>query len=250
MSRKSAPPRRVSSDTGRTRAERGKKRATERNVRAGATRRARATGCRKKGERRAARQKTEPGNGTADRFPSRRQRRTVNARARERSERGAVEGARGPTPPPPRRTGPRWRARGARDEATRAQTRRESRDTANHDGWPGPGRQLGRALPNGAAARRGDGAPRAQQRNDATTAAGTEPRRTTGGDTRPQARPSPSPSPLTESGKAERDGQSAAAAEETRRPPPPPRAGKARGKGAAADGVRGRRGHRGAKPRG
>lgn len=160
---------------------------------------------------------------------------------RTRAQQASAATWRGRAGPSPRRTGPRRRARGSARRGNPGR-RIEKPRRGNHDGWPGPGRQLVRALPNGAAAHsegRGHLAP-----DNATT-----PRRRGGGGGRHgagaaedpreatrdrQARPTPL-TPLTEPGKAERDGRAAAAAaaEETRRPPPP-RGSEARGRGAAA----------------
>lgn len=217
MSRKSAPPRRASSDTGRTCAERGRSERT--CVRA----EPRAQGRRAAEGEVAARHQTR--HGTAHRFPTA-ARRTVTARARGRKRarrRGGDAGR-------PRGDGPRRRARGARDEAP-GQTRREPGHAHARNGAWTAITTAGRD-PNGTRARpfrtgpRGEGrplAPNTQRRRSGGAAAGTERRAAAdpGGDTRPRGA-----APVTASGKAFET-------EETRRGDRP-RGSEARGGGGGA----------------
>lgn len=248
MSRKSAPPRRrVSSDTGpdayvpsAARSER------ERYVRCGAEPRA-AQGRRGGGE--AAARQTEPGTATAHRLPNGGGEADGQRPApedRERSERAAPwRGRAGPSPP---RTGPRWRARGARGEATRADASRAAARQSRR--LAGTRTATRHALPNGAARRgqgRGTSRPNTQRRRRATAAGRRRRRRARSGAAadpgRRHTRPTGAASTprLRSRGEAERDGQAATARGGGDEATAPGRrgAGERRGGG----GARGGRGH-------
>lgn len=239
MSRKSAPPRRVSSDTGRTCAERG--RSERASARAHGATRARAAGGKKGRWRHGTKQ---PGHGGPLSQRRRGGRSPPAPEGRGRSARGAVEGA---------RAVPRGRAPdgGRGERATRRPGRRvESRDTRTHaterartaatTAGRAPERQLGRALSErGRAARE---RPLAPTRNDAAAAAAGRRRRARSGEprrTREATRDRGARPPRRRRGKADTTGQ-ADKAEETRRPPPGSEA--RRGERRGGDGLWGGRG--------
>lgn len=250
MSRKSAPPRRVSSDTGRTCAERGRsERASERaSVRARTEPRAQGRrAARRGGGVRHGNQARHggplPNGGRGGRSPPAPEGRGRSARAAPWRGRGPSRGGRAPMAGAgSARRGARARRVESRDTRTHATERgRQSRRLAGD-----PNGNSGAPFPNGARARRGTDprAPHATtpQRRGGGGGGGGHGAESRGGPGRRHATAGRGP-PRDGVGQGGHDGQ-ADKAEETRRPPPgsEARGGKARRR--RPEGRAGHRGHR------